>query len=136
MPRASRSAGSRVGRRLWSLTPKPLTLLFPRRRQNKDTYRWPQSKEKKPLVPYYPLAERNRLPVKFDGEAIPFARFCQERNVSQWSHHDVGANAKTRFRTTNMNTFTAETTQGMPVGFTNQGIVSEKTRWLRDQMAK
>ncbi|KAG8468100.1 hypothetical protein KFE25_007152 [Diacronema lutheri] len=106
------------------------------RSQNQDTYRWPQSKEKKPLVPYYPLAERNRLPVKFDGEAIPYARFCQERNVSQWSHSDPAANDKTRFRTMNMCTFTAETTQGMPVGFTNQGIVSEKTRWLHKQLEK
>lgn len=87
-------------------------------------------------MPYYPHAERNRLPTRFKGEAIPYARFCQERNVSQWAPSDPRANGKTRFRTMNMNTFTAETTHGMPIGFTNQGIVSAKTRWLHKQLEK
>lgn len=74
--------------------------------------------------------------MRFENEPVPYARFCAPRNVTQWKHVDAGANPKTRFRTMNMTTFTPETTRGMPVGFTNQGISAAKTIWLKRQMEK
>ena len=44
----------------------------------KESYKNPNHKQA--LMAYHPNAIRNRLPVKFDGAAIPGKRFCSPRN--------------------------------------------------------
>merc|ERR1711998_640819 len=78
-----------------------------------------------PLVPYTANAMRNRLPVKFPNEAIKGARFCAPRNVS--TINLGGPHYARRFVTTNKNDFVPHT--GLPIGFTNQGVMSEQTKW-------
>lgn len=78
-----------------------------------------------PLVPYHENAMRNRMPVKFPNEAIKGARFCAPRNVSTISLG--GPTYARQYQSTNKNDFVPHS--GLPVGFTNQGVMSEQTKW-------
>lgn len=56
-------------------------------RTYKEKFVWPMTKTattKKPLVPYYPNAPRNRLPVRFDNEPEPGVRYCKTKNASSF----------------------------------------------------
>jgi hypothetical protein len=73
----------------------------------------------KPLVPYHPNSYRSRLPSA--DYVAPY------RNASQFEIGDRSANsAKTVFRTTNRALFVSK---NVLEGLTNQGIISEKTKW-------
>ena len=80
---------------------------------------------KQKLVPYNPNSIVNQLPVKFPNEPTHGTRFCAPRNVSQV---EIGKGRYERQFTTTNQTFFVEHS-GLPVGFTNQGIMSEKTKW-------
>jgi len=94
------------------------------------------------LVPYDMNSIVNQLPVRFDREPLHGVRFCAPRNISQFgwdivcvslscSHvrHRLGDRPYERqYVTSNKNSFVQH--HGLPVGFTNQGIMSEKTRFL------
>lgn len=74
---------------------------------------------KKPLVPYNPDSYRSRLPSA--DFVAPY------RNASQFEIGDrTAASAKTVFRTTNQSLLTSK---NILEGLTNQGIISEKTKW-------
>jgi len=92
--------------------------------------------EKQPIVKYDPNALRNRLPVVFDGAAIPMARFCAPRNNHTYDFMNPGGGAKppgfNPYRTSSQN-FYAYDTQMLAVGESNQGIVSEKAKNLHEK---
>jgi len=95
---------------------------------SRDAFKDPNIKAA--LGKYDPNAGRNRLPTKFDNEAKPYVRFCQARNVSTYNFLsgsvEPGYNT---YRTTSQNFFDYD--PGMlAVGESNQGIVSEKVRWV------
>jgi len=83
---------------------------------------------KQSLTKYHPNAIRNRLPVVFKDAAIPGRRFCYPRNVHQKYElpQQPGFN---RFRTTSQNFYNYDT-KALSVGESNQGIVSEKSKWI------
>eukprot|EP00762_Andalucia_godoyi_P008060 ANDGO_02158.mRNA.1 hypothetical protein NAEGRDRAFT_79157 len=86
-------------------------------------------KMKKPLVPYKPDAIRSRLPVKFENEAVPFVRYCASTNNSQFEIRDGSNSESTRFISTNKRAY-ADNLGSNSVGFSNQAIVADKTRWI------
>jgi hypothetical protein len=74
---------------------------------------------KKPLVPYNPHSYRSRLPTA--EYVAPY------RNASQFEIGDRTAlSSKSVFRTTNQALLTSK---NILEGITNQGIISEKTKW-------
>lgn len=98
---------------------------------------------KKPLVPYHHNAGRNRLPVHFDKEPKKCQRFCAPRNVSTieyvlWQFMETHSvvrvkdknqrSAAKHFLSVNKCMYNKH--EGVPVGFSNTGIVAEKTRWF------
>lgn len=85
------------------------------------------------LTPYHPNAIRNRLPVVFKDSAIPATRFCFPRNQHTCEIFEGGKEAGyQRFRTTSQN-FYAYDTKALEVGESNQGIVSEKSKWIHEK---
>mmetsp|Transcript_34569 Transcript_34569/g.108355 ORF Transcript_34569/g.108355 Transcript_34569/m.108355 type:complete len:91 (-) Transcript_34569:157-429(-) len=78
------------------------------------------------LVPYDMNSIVNQLPVRFDREPLHGVRFCAPRNISQFGLGDRPY--ERQYVTSNKNSFVQH--HGLPVGFTNQGIMSEKTRFL------
>ena len=100
----------------------------------KDSFKDPNMKAA--LTPYHPNAIRNRLPVHFHGEAKPHRRFCQQRNEHTYDFFDQGTGAGfVRFRTSSQNFFDYDT-NSLSVGESNQGIVSEKSKWIHKQQEK
>jgi len=95
----------------------------------KDSFKDPNVKAA--LTPYHPNAQRSRLPVSFKNEAKPFKRFCQVRNQHTYDFFDKGAGGAgfVRFRTTAQNYYDYDT-KALSVGESNQGIVSEKSKWI------
>lgn len=82
------------------------------------------------LTKYHPNAIRNRLPVVFDNAAIPGKRFCYPRNEHTYDFFGGTQEAGfQRFRTTSQNYY-AYDTKALSVGESNQGIVSEKSKWI------
>jgi len=83
------------------------------------------------LTPYDPNALRNRLKVEFKDAAIPGIRFCKERNGHTYDFFNAGQTEAgyQRFRTTSQNFFNYDT-KALAVGESNQGIVSEKSKWI------
>mmetsp|Transcript_43743 Transcript_43743/g.104015 ORF Transcript_43743/g.104015 Transcript_43743/m.104015 type:complete len:161 (+) Transcript_43743:87-569(+) len=79
------------------------------------------------LVPYRMGSIVNQLPVRFDNEPLHGVRFCAPRNASQFEL-GTGRMYERQYVTTNKNCFVKHA--GLPVGFTNQGIMSEKTSFL------
>merc|ERR1712224_575976 len=96
----------------------------------KTSYGDPNKKAE--LTPYHWNAIRNRLPVTFDGAAIPGKRFCYPRNEHTYDFFG-GTNEAgyERFRTTSQN-FYAYDTAALAVGESNQGIVSEKSKIIQE----
>jgi hypothetical protein len=81
---------------------------------------------KQKLVPYHPNATCNRLPVKFDNEPVPNARFCAPRNVSQWG---IGiSNYERRFLTHNQAFYPPWNT--LPIGMENPGVMSDYAKGI------
>lgn len=80
----------------------------------------------KPLVPYKLTAPRNLLPIRFPNENAN-RRFL--RNASQFSLKDGSNSERTRFKTVHQVSF-QHAPEGLPVGFDNKGILSEKTKWF------
>jgi hypothetical protein len=75
--------------------------------------------DRKPLVPYNPDSYRNRLPSA--DYVAPY------RNASQFEIGDrTACSAKSVFKTTNQALLTSK---NILEGLTNQGIISEKTKW-------
>lgn len=73
----------------------------------------------KPLMPYHPDSYRSRLPTA--DYVTPY------RNASQFEIGDRSAcSVKSVFRTTNQALLTS---RNILEGLTNQGIISEKTKW-------
>ena len=79
---------------------------------------------KQKLVPYNPNSIVNQLPVHFSHEPTHGIRFCAPRNVSQV---EIGKGRYERQFVTTSQTYYVEH-QGLPVGFTNQGIMSDHTK--------
>jgi hypothetical protein len=102
---------------------------------HKEHYAKPMSLgSPKPLTPYHHNHQRNRLPVRFDNEPEKYVRFCAERNISRDIKIKDGSNAdRTRFMTTSKSTYIEHS--GVPVGFSNTGIVAEKTQWVHKRQA-
>jgi len=77
-------------------------------------------------VPYNPNSIVNQMPVKFNNEPKHAARFCAPRNVSQVK---IGGknDYERRFVTSNSVYYVEH--KGLPIGFNNQGITSERTKW-------
>jgi hypothetical protein len=92
--------------------------------------------EKKQLVPYSPNSLRNRPPVKFENEPIPYVRHCAPQNEHHFEFkYGRSSDAEiTRFRTTQRNTYTLQSASGPPVGFSNPGIVSEQSKWIKRRL--
>mmetsp|Transcript_36180 Transcript_36180/g.72975 ORF Transcript_36180/g.72975 Transcript_36180/m.72975 type:complete len:191 (+) Transcript_36180:55-627(+) len=84
----------------------------------------PHVKYKQKLVPYNPIATCNRLPVKFENEPVPHARFCAPRNVSQF---DIGTKPYERRFLTHNHAFYPQW-QSLPIGFENAGVMSDFAR--------
>jgi len=86
------------------------------------------------LTPYDPNALRNRLPVEFKDAAIPHRRFCKARNEHTYDFFNAGQTSAgfQRFRTTSDNFFNYDT-KALAVGESNQGIVSEKSKWIHQK---
>jgi len=94
----------------------------------KDAFKNPHHKQT--LTPYHPNAHRSRPPVRFQDEAQACVRFCKPRNVATYDFMQGGAQAGfERFRTSSQNYY-AYDTKALQVGESNQGIVSEKTKWI------
>uniref|UniRef100_A0A7S1I004 Uncharacterized protein n=1 Tax=Eutreptiella gymnastica TaxID=73025 RepID=A0A7S1I004_9EUGL len=77
---------------------------------------------RKPLVPYKAGSSRNRLPVVFNSdESI--------QKLSRKMTDPLGGAPKYNqtFVTTNQRTFVQH--KGTPIGYGNQGIVAERTKW-------
>jgi len=86
--------------------------------------------QKAALTAYHPNAIRNRLPVEFKDSAIPATRFCYPRNKHTYDFFGGAQEAGyQRFRTTSQNYY-AYDTKALAVGESNQGIVSEKSKWI------
>eukprot|EP01006_Ploeotia_vitrea_P021035 TRINITY_DN53362_c0_g1_i1.p1 TRINITY_DN53362_c0_g1~~TRINITY_DN53362_c0_g1_i1.p1 ORF type:complete len:184 (+),score=9.89 TRINITY_DN53362_c0_g1_i1:61-552(+) len=81
----------------------------------------------KVLAGYDSNAARNRLPVVFTGENKLKQRYG---SINKKDNPISGGldNSKSRFCTSNQRTFVHHT--GAPVGFSNQGIVAETSRWI------
>jgi len=91
---------------------------------------------KQPLSQYQPNALRSRLPVKFENEALPFRRFCQVRNVHTYDFLNGTKEAGYEpYRTTSKNFFEYDT-KALAVGESNQGIVSEKSKWIHQKQTR
>ncbi|EFC46219.1 hypothetical protein NAEGRDRAFT_79157 [Naegleria gruberi] len=82
---------------------------------------------KKPLMPYKMNAPRNMLPVRFSHDTVQGRK--NARNSSQFNLRDGANSDRTRFRTTNQVSYINHS-GGLPVGFENKGILSEKTKWF------
>eukprot|EP01012_Entosiphon_sulcatum_P056447 TRINITY_DN80114_c0_g1_i1.p1 TRINITY_DN80114_c0_g1~~TRINITY_DN80114_c0_g1_i1.p1 ORF type:complete len:156 (-),score=6.41 TRINITY_DN80114_c0_g1_i1:92-559(-) len=83
------------------------------------------------LQPYSPTAARNRLPVEFSGENKRKQRYGNvKRTVNPIT--DNTTDSATRFVTTNQRAYGQHTAS--PVGYTNQGIVSEHTKWAHKRL--
>eukprot|EP00667_Euglena_gracilis_P026700 EG_transcript_32383 len=82
-------------------------------------------KAAKPLVPYHQNALRNQLPIHF--EAATMLKKGEDPITG------VNRDPMTRFVTTNQRTYTSH--QGPPVGYSNQGIVAEQTKWIHKRQA-
>mmetsp|Transcript_27948 Transcript_27948/g.73746 ORF Transcript_27948/g.73746 Transcript_27948/m.73746 type:complete len:97 (-) Transcript_27948:293-583(-) len=78
----------------------------------------------KKLFPYHPNAICNRLPVKFNNEPIPAARFCAPRNVHQF---DIGNKPYEKQHVTHKSAYFPKW-DSLPLGFENQGIMSDFAR--------
>ena len=79
---------------------------------------------KKPLVPYNADSYRNRLPSA--DYVAPY------RNAGQFEIGDrTACSAKSVFRTTNQALLTSK---NILEGLTNQGIISEKTKWHKTRI--
>mmetsp|Transcript_8414 Transcript_8414/g.18763 ORF Transcript_8414/g.18763 Transcript_8414/m.18763 type:complete len:148 (-) Transcript_8414:154-597(-) len=97
----------------------------------KDSFKDPNLKQA--LTAYHPNAQRSRMPVQFKNEAKPFKRFCQVRNQHTYNFFDKGTGAGyVRFRTTSQNYYDYDT-KALSVGESNQGIVSEKSKWIHQK---
>jgi len=95
---------------------------------SKESFKDPGLKQA--LSAYHPNALRNRLPVEFKDSAIPAARFCYPRNKHTYDFFSGNNEAGyQRFRTTSQNYY-AYDTKALAVGESNQGIVSEKSKWI------
>ena len=72
----------------------------------------------------------------FQNEAKPFKRFCQVRNAHTYDFFsDNSATAGfERFRSTAQNYY-AYDTGALAVGESNQGIVSEKSKWIHKKQS-
>ena len=79
------------------------------------------------LVPYNMNSIVNQLPVRFDREPLHGVRFCAPRNVSQFTMGS-GRPYERQYITSSNNYYVQH--RGLPVGFTNQGVMSEKTTFL------
>mmetsp|Transcript_95932 Transcript_95932/g.154807 ORF Transcript_95932/g.154807 Transcript_95932/m.154807 type:complete len:164 (-) Transcript_95932:471-962(-) len=79
------------------------------------------------LVPYNMNSIVNQLPVRFDREPLHGVRFCAPRNVSQMTMGS-GRPYERQYITSSKNYYVQH--HGLPVGFTNQGVMSEKTSFL------
>ena len=79
------------------------------------------------LVPYNMNSIVNQLPVRFDREPLHGVRFCAPRNVSQFTMGS-GRPYERQYITSSKNYYVQH--HGLPVGFTNQGVMSEKTSFL------
>mmetsp|Transcript_42665 Transcript_42665/g.87224 ORF Transcript_42665/g.87224 Transcript_42665/m.87224 type:complete len:161 (+) Transcript_42665:185-667(+) len=79
------------------------------------------------LVQYKMNSIVNQLPVRFDREPLHGVRFCAPRNVSQFQ---LGSERpyERQYVTSSKNYYVQH--KGLPVGFTNQGIMSQKTGFL------
>ena len=79
---------------------------------------------RKPLMAYHPESYRSRLPSA--DYVAPY------RNASQFEIGDrTSCSSKTVFRTTNQALLTSK---NILDGLTNQGIISEKTKWQKKRM--
>jgi len=82
------------------------------------------------LTQYDPNALRNRLPVTFDNAAVPATRFCAPRNEHTYNFlKGFTTPGYKPFRSTSQNYYGYDTGM-LAVGESNQGIVSEKAKWL------
>jgi len=80
----------------------------------------------KVLQPYAAHAPRNTMPVTFAGETKPKVKGgLPKKGDNPLARETSSDNA--RFVTTNQRTYVEH--KGTPVGFSNQGIVSEQTKW-------
>eukprot|EP00802_Teleaulax_amphioxeia_P024176 Tamp_24843.p1 GENE.Tamp_24843~~Tamp_24843.p1 ORF type:complete len:121 (-),score=17.37 Tamp_24843:104-466(-) len=84
------------------------------------------------LQVYTPEAICNRLPVIFNNEAIPCARFCAPRNVHQVALG--GKNYERRFLTHNKAMYPKW--DGLPLGFENGGVMSDFARKVHEDQAR
>jgi len=92
--------------------------------------------EKQPLSKYHPNALRSRLAVKFENEAKPFTRFCQVRNEHTYNFLSGSTEAGYEpYRTTSQNYYNVDT-GALAVGESNQGIVSEKSKWIHKKQTR
>ena len=101
----------------------------------KESFKDPNVKQQ--LSKYDHNALRNRLPVVFKGEAEPYKRFCQPRNMTS-ADFQIGGHVEAgyqRFRTTFQNFYDYDTS-ALEVGETNQGIVSEATKNIHAKQLK
>ena len=78
-------------------------------------------------MPYAVNSIVNQLPVRFDREPLHGVRFCAPRNVSQFTMGS-GRPYERQYVTSSTNYYVKHA--GLPVGFTNQGVMSEKTQFL------
>jgi|UniRef100_A0A7S4C7X4 hypothetical protein len=85
----------------------------------------------KPLVPYNANSARNRLPVQFTGDAGAKRNGtgAKKDNPISGGTRDSAA----RFVTTNQRTFVQH--KGTPIGYSNQGIVAEQSKWIHKRQA-
>lgn len=99
--------------------------------QTKDSFKDPG--QKAALMPYHPNALRNRLPVEFKNAAVPQARFCYPRNEHTYDFLSGSTEPGYKpFRTTSQNFYGYDQSM-LAVGESNQGIVSEKAKWLHSK---
>jgi len=97
----------------------------------KDSFKDPNRKAA--LTAYHPNAIRNRLPVEFKDSAIPTVRFCYPRNQHTYDFFSGNQEAGyQRFRTSSQNFYDYDT-KALAVGESNQGIVSEKSKWIHSK---
>eukprot|EP00163_Fabomonas_tropica_P027182 TRINITY_DN5164_c0_g1_i1.p1 TRINITY_DN5164_c0_g1~~TRINITY_DN5164_c0_g1_i1.p1 ORF type:complete len:190 (-),score=42.78 TRINITY_DN5164_c0_g1_i1:246-815(-) len=84
--------------------------------------------QKKPLVPYNPNSQRNRNKMTFPKNRPSNSSTIVFRDGSNQSQ-------KHRFKTSYSNSFTGHTS-AQPANFNNQGIQSERVRWLHQMQEK
>jgi len=97
------------------------------------SYLNPAGASNKALVAYHPNAIRSRLPTTFPNEAKPYKRFCQPRG--QHTYDFLSGNTPAgyvRFRTTSQNYYDYDV-KALSVGESNQGVVSEKSKWIHSK---